>query len=328
MSNCVFCDQDNPPTLSRCQLCQAPLPTPETGILAEDVFRQHLQQLLREQQRVSAVAAYRRRTGVDLTTAVEAIDALERDQQFDLSPDNADLEWTIIGYLERGEKIAAIKLYREKTGLGLKAAKDAVEALELRMGLSTVPTPSGCFGIAFLMCSLLTSLCLMVLTGAEPALQIHAAVPDPTGLLTHQVESPYQQGATKIRVLLPEPLEAHRKYPVIYVLPVEAGDENHYGNGLSEIQRLGLQRKYPVIFVAPTFSHLPWYADHPTDAAIRQESYLLKVILPAIEEGNPQSPPQAAVGYSASVNQVGEPAACYCVTPICLVAPPPGTPPS
>ena len=29
-----------------------------------------------------------------------------------------------------GQKIAAIKLYREKTGLGLKEAKDAVDAME------------------------------------------------------------------------------------------------------------------------------------------------------------------------------------------------------
>jgi ribosomal protein L7/L12 len=32
--------------------------------------------------------------------------------------------------LRRGNKIEAIKLYREQTGLGLKEAKDAVEAIE------------------------------------------------------------------------------------------------------------------------------------------------------------------------------------------------------
>ena len=32
--------------------------------------------------------------------------------------------------IEQGNKIAAIKLYREMTGLGLKEAKDAVEAIE------------------------------------------------------------------------------------------------------------------------------------------------------------------------------------------------------
>ena len=38
--------------------------------------------------------------------------------------------------------------------------------------------------------------------------------------------------------------------------------------------------KHKAIFVAPTFSHLPWYADHPSDASIRQETYFLKVVVP------------------------------------------------
>ncbi len=39
--------------------------------------------------------------------------------------------------------------------------------------------------------------------------------------------------------------------------------------------------------MAPTFSHLPWYADHPSDPEIRQESYLLKVVLPFVESHYP-----------------------------------------
>ena len=32
---------------------------------------------------------------------------------------------------------------------------------------------------------------------------------------------------------------------------------------------------------------LPWYADHPTDVGIRQESYFLKVVLPFVERTYP-----------------------------------------
>jgi ribosomal protein L7/L12 len=35
--------------------------------------------------------------------------------------------------LRKGQKIEAIKIYRQKTGVGLKEAKDAVEAMERRM---------------------------------------------------------------------------------------------------------------------------------------------------------------------------------------------------
>jgi len=303
MPTCIFCDQDNHTGVTQCQLCHAPLPDADTGILPDDTFFQHLKQLLGENQRVQAVAAYRRRMGVDLTSAVEAIDAMSRDEEFNVSSADADLEWEVIGYLERGEKIGAIKLYRTQTGLGLKEARDAVEAIEQRMGLGTAPTTGGCLSMVFLMCSVLTSICLMVLTGAEPPPQITDAIKAETGILTHEVESQFQRGTTKIRVLLPEPFEPNRKYSVVYVLPVEAGDENKYGNGLQEVQRCGLQRQYPIIFVAPTFSHLPWYADHPTDLAIRQESYLLKVVVPYIDEHYPtarESSGRWLLGFSKS----------------------------
>ena len=41
------------------------------------------------------------------------------------------------------------------------------------------------------------------------------------------------------------------------------------------------------MFVAPTFSHLPWYADHPTKPEIRQETYFLKVVVPFIDKTYP-----------------------------------------
>jgi len=41
---------------------------------------------------------------------------------------------------------------------------------------------------------------------------------------------------------------------------------------VKEVKKLGLHNKLQVIFVAPTFAHLPWYADHPTKAEIRQDT--------------------------------------------------------
>ena len=39
--------------------------------------------------------------------------------------------------------------------------------------------------------------------------------------------------------------------------------------------------------MAPTFSHIPWYADHPTRPEVRQQSYLLKVVVPFVEKTYP-----------------------------------------
>jgi large subunit ribosomal protein L7/L12 len=51
---------------------------------------------------------------------------LESDEELDpgTSPEMADL-------IRRGEKLEAIKLYREKTGAGLKEAKEFVESLQV-----------------------------------------------------------------------------------------------------------------------------------------------------------------------------------------------------
>lgn len=121
---------------------------------------------------------------------------------------------------------------------------------------------------------------------ARPA-TFSEAVRDEHGILTHTVESGYQAGSTKIRLLLPDTAKKGTHYPVVYVLPVEARDENRYGDGLLEVWRSGLHRQLPAVFVSPTFSHLPWYADHPSDPAVLQETYLLKVVLPFVESRYP-----------------------------------------
>src|SRR5262249_48216670 len=126
---------------------------------------------------------------------------------------------------------------------------------------------------------------------------------DDDGFLNHTVECEFQKGPTEIKVLLPDRLEKDRKYPVVYVLPVEAGIESKFGNGLREVKKLDLHNKHGVIFVLPTFFHLPWYADHPSDPAIRQESYFLKVVVPFVEKlypARPEAKGRLLLGFSKS----------------------------
>ncbi len=123
------------------------------------------------------------------------------------------------------------------------------------------------------------------------------------GFLSHTVSSPYQKGETKIRVLLPEHIQKEQKYRVLFVLPVEANEENRFGDGLLEIKKANLHNKHDLICVAPTFSHLPWYANHPTDQLIQQETYFLKVVVPFIDRSYPttQTPGgRLLIGFSKS----------------------------
>lgn len=110
---------------------------------------------------------------------------------------------------------------------------------------------------------------------------------DSSGILRHTIRSEYQGALTEVRVLPPDRWISSRRYPVVYVLPVEAGTQCQWGDGLAEVQKHGLQNEYQAFFVAPTFSHPPWYADHPSDAAIRQETYFLKVVVPLVERHYP-----------------------------------------
>jgi hypothetical protein len=132
---------------------------------------------------------------------------------------------------------------------------------------------------------------------------ITPAKPDAAGILAHDVTSPYQAGTTQIRVLHPDHLDAAKRIAVIYVLPVEARMEHRFGDGMIEVKKNDLANKLDVLFVEPIFSHLPWYADNPTRPAIRQESYLLKVVLPFVEKTyavKAESSGRLLVGFSKS----------------------------
>src|SRR5262245_6105299 len=59
---------------------------------------------------------------------------------------------------------------------------------------------------------------------------------DVDGVRVHRVRSDLQAGETEIRVLQPVDLQPARRYPTVYVLPVEAGAEHRYGDGIAEIK--------------------------------------------------------------------------------------------
>lgn len=123
------------------------------------------------------------------------------------------------------------------------------------------------------------------------------------GFLLHTIQSPYQAADTEVRILLPDRLQEDRQYPAVYVLPVEPATESRYGNGLMEVKRHDLHNKHQAVFVAPTFTQLPWYADHPTEPSVRQESYLLSVVVPFVDRQYPvlaASKGRLLVGFSKS----------------------------
>lgn len=136
---------------------------------------------------------------------------------------------------------------------------------------------------------------------AEPV--ISAAAPATNGFVVHSVQSEFQGSPTKIYVRTPDKIVPGVRLPVLYLLPVEAKDEQRWGDPLAEAAKLDLANKLNVIVAYTTFSQLPWYCDHPTDLGLRQETYFLKVVVPFIERAYPARAERDArllLGFSKS----------------------------
>lgn len=142
------------------------------------------------------------------------------------------------------------------------------------------------------------TLCVVVAMAAggqlqaqTPALPLDpgAVITGPTfnntkGVWSYSVTSPFQSGSNVIEVLLPDTYSSDKKYQVVYVLPVQPGTGTNFGDGLQVVRATGYHNTYDVICVQPTFTTFPWFADHSTNATMRHESYMNKVVLPLIEQ--------------------------------------------
>ena len=114
-------------------------------------------------------------------------------------------------------------------------------------------------------------------------IRFQPAEQDTDGFLVHRITSGFQRGETELRILLPDELAPNERHTVLFVLPVEADRADRWGDGLLEIKNRNLHNDHQLICVQPTFSELPWYADHPSDPQLRQEAYLLEVVLPSLK---------------------------------------------
>ncbi len=108
MSKCTYCGRENPAGAGLCKGCGARLTDATSPPLPGD--------------------------------AEQAAQAPE--------PPLDSLDGSVLALLASGSKIDAIKLYREQTGVGLKEAKDAVEAVGRKHGVA--PKQCGCAGVLLL----------------------------------------------------------------------------------------------------------------------------------------------------------------------------------
>jgi len=177
MPKCRFCDHNNPAGTDRCQHCgswieqavpselagQETKTDPEERIPQQpDSFEGRILLLMQTGKKIEAIKLYRQETGSGLKEAYDAVEAIATGQPTArrsgesvecLGVDPNSLEGQVLALLQGQKKIWAIKVYREQTGVGLKQAKDAVEALAAKHGISE---QTGCAGMVLLMVAVST----------------------------------------------------------------------------------------------------------------------------------------------------------------------------
>ena len=89
---------------------------------------------LQQGQTLEAIKLLRTATGLGLKEAKDAIEAYQKGHPLTVPIASSidQLPASVLQAIQSGNKIEAIKLLREQTGLGLKEAKDAVEAMPKR----------------------------------------------------------------------------------------------------------------------------------------------------------------------------------------------------
>jgi ribosomal protein L7/L12 len=179
MLKCRICSHNNPTGADRCQNCGAWLEqaVPSTSSVQQpgeipsqpNDFEGEILSLVRKGQKIAAIKLYREQTGSGLADAKEAVESLAAGQPIEQRSPEADgitpesLEGHVLALMRSRRVIEAIKLYRSRTGAGLKASKDAVESLAAKYGIS--PRGAGCAGMVLLLFAVLAILGIWALPG-------------------------------------------------------------------------------------------------------------------------------------------------------------------
>jgi ribosomal protein L7/L12 len=144
MTKCRFCDHNVPLGTYLCPNCGAPVDT-TTPQVVEDL-EQQVRSLLGQGQKIEAIKLYKGQTGASLMESKNAVEAIQRGESPKNPPEpDRDMEAELLRLLEGGKKLEAVKIYKQRTGVQLIQAKQAVEALATKKGI--VPKGGGCVGV-------------------------------------------------------------------------------------------------------------------------------------------------------------------------------------
>ena len=203
-----------------------------------------------------------------------------------------------------GNQVAATVSYDAAT---LTATLDPVSPLAASSGFYTALVRSGPTGVKDLAGNpLATDFAWSFTTAVPPMTVLGSPTVDANGVKYYSVVSAYLGAQpTTLRILEPTNPAPGQPHRFLYVLPVEPGLtdlSSQFGDGLEQARLLNLQNLYNLTLVAPSFPIIPWYGDNDINPDARLESFLVKHVVPFVDQLDAAGPDPVRwlVGFSKS----------------------------
>lgn len=118
-------------------------------------------------------------------------------------------------------------------------------------------------------------------SGGTAGFEVHYLSTDANGVASYDVISANNSdGPQVLRVLQPTNPAPGVPHNFLFVLPVEAGLGNTYGDGLETLRGLDAQDQYNLTIIEPSFGIDPWYADNPVNAAVQYDTFMTQELVP------------------------------------------------
>jgi ribosomal protein L7/L12 len=151
MARCNSCGHENPPHVRHCEAYGTDLPRTVRSVSLTASLEQEVRRLLDRGRKIEAIKRVREVTGAGLKAAKDAVEAVGQGlTPVDAFAPEEPSPRELVELVRSGNKIEAIKLYRERMGVGLKQARDAVERLGAEHGLPD-RIATGCLGVMVLL---------------------------------------------------------------------------------------------------------------------------------------------------------------------------------
>jgi hypothetical protein len=140
-------------------------------------------------------------------------------------------------------------------------------------------------------------------SGGPAGFEVHYLSTDANGVASYDVISANDSdGPQVLRVLRPANPASGVPHSFLFVLPVEAGLGNSFGDGLQTLRGLDAQDQYNLTIIEPSFGIDPWYADNSVDPAVQYDTFMTQELVPWAQQnlaitGNEQN---WLIGFSKS----------------------------